>query len=1148
MTSAGTIRMLLVEDDAVDQVAFKRFVAQANLPYDYIIANSVAEARRLIEKQRFDVIICDYALRDGTAFEMFSFIGETPTVFTTGSGNEETAVQAMRLGAHDYLIKDPDRNYLKVLPIRIESALRQSRVARDLRESERQFRDLFDNATDLIQSVGVDGKLLYVNRAWLSTLEYTADEARHLSMFDVIQPAARAHCIDLFQRIVNGEDVGQIETEFRTKSGRLVAVEGRTSCRFEVGKPAATRGIFRDVTERRKIETALRASEELFRSLSSSSPVGIFRTDCRGHCLYTNPRWQQIAGLSLEESLGAGWSKAVDPKDRESVCSDWQEAAQGHREFSREFRFCRPDGTIRWVHARAAAIRAEGKIVGYVGTVEDITSRRAAEQALKVSEARLAEAQGTAHLGNWELDLESQEIWWSREVYRLWGIDPQRPPPTYEELLERIVPEDQGRFAATIVKAKEGVEYDIEYRNVLPNGTSRYLLSRGQCRRNPAGRVIALYGTVQDISERKRIENELQRAREAAESANRAKSAFLAHMSHEIRTPINGIIGMAELVLDTTLTPQQREFIRVIHQSGEDLLQIIEDILDFSKIEARKLELHPERFSLDEAIARTMRPLSLAAAEKGLELAVHFGPDLPDEWVGDAGRLRQVLLNLVGNAIKFTSHGEVVVEVDFADPGSVVPGAVRTVHFSVRDTGQGVAPDRQASIFEAFEQGDNSVSRRHGGTGLGLAICGELVKMMGGRIWVESTVNVGSTFHFTVDLQVAEVCEIRRLASPSGNSVLVMNRNTTQRLILSEMLSRWSLEPCCAREPDEALQLLESAGGSFMAALVDCSELDCATQNLLRTLSRTGASRGRIIALLRTMPDAEEAILLRDCNVTAQLIKPIGQSDLFNVLNGTSALSTPDSDSNQKAPPMPPLRCLVVEDNPVNRDVAVNLLGKLGHDVSVAQNGQQALEMTERSSFDMVFMDVQMPELDGLEATRAMRERESFKGLPRCYIVGLTAHAMRSDRDACIAAGMDDYLSKPIHRVQIANALWRAQAKIARPPASPPAASLLARFDGDKELARRLIGLYFDFAPATAAKLRDAIATGDAQAIYRQAHALKGCIGQFRVGPAYALADEIEQAGRSNDFARAIALESQWAAQLTAFEAHLKEALQLCGS
>jgi signal transduction histidine kinase/CheY-like chemotaxis protein len=524
-------------------------------------------------------------------------------------------------------------------------------------------------------------------------------------------------------------------------------------------------------------------------------------------------------------------------------------------------------------------------------------------------------------------------------------------------------------------------------------------------------------------------------ARTAAESASRAKSEFLANMSHEIRTPMNGVFGMAELLADTELTALQRDYLTTLRSSADGLLGVINDILDVSKLEAGKLQLEEAEFDLAEVVADAMRTLAVRAHQQGLELVYRVAPGVPDYVIGDPLRLRQVLLNLLGNGIKFTERGEVALEVTVVRESPATWGA----HFAVRDTGIGIAPDEVERLFAPFEQADMSTTRRYGGTGLGLTITRHLVDRMHGKVWVDSTLGQGSTFHFTARFGIAsEGATVQDDVSVplEGRRVLIVDDNATNRLVLEEMSTSWGMQPFTAESGAEALACLEEAwagGEPFEVVLLDVRMPGMDGFAVAEAMRPNPHMAGATIVMLTSDDRAQDQARCDDLGLSAYLVKPITKRDLLRSLQRAlrrreAGAAAPARRAETPAPAAPErrLRVLVAEDNEVNVRLAVALLAKLGHTSSVVGDGQAAVDAYARGGVDLILMDVQMPVMSGLDAARAIRAAEAgASGAAHVPIVALTARAMKGDREDCLGAGMDDYVTKPVRFADLAAAINR---------------------------------------------------------------------------------------------------------------------------
>jgi two-component system, sensor histidine kinase and response regulator len=671
-----------------------------------------------------------------------------------------------------------------------------------------------------------------------------------------------------------------------------------------------------------------------------------------------------------------------------------------------------------------------------VTLLTSLMDKRFSEQALEASEKRFRSVFERAEIGIVIAELGDGKITAINPAYlKMLGstAEEMKSLTCFDDMTH---PEDREDYRKRYKSLLTGEQQSIhlEKRYLLKDNRVVWANLDMTLLRDAEGKPEYGLGMASDITERKKTERELTAAKEAAEAANEAKSTFLATMSHEIRTPMNGILGMTELVLDTDLSTEQREHLGLVRLSAESLLTIINDILDFSKIEAGKLELETIPFDLRESLGETMKGLSIRAHQKMLELIYDVEPNVPESVLGDPGRIRQILVNLVGNAIKFTELGEILVTAKVESDGEEQV----CIHFTVKDTGVGIPFEKQKKVFEAFSQADGSMARRYGGTGLGLTICVRLIEMMEGRIWVESEPGKGSAFQFVVNLGVQTERTARRLAVPPERlrnlHALIVDDNATNRRVLQGMLSRWGMKPTAVDSGKMALQALEiakSTGHPFPLILLDGQMPEMDGFTLAETIQDDQELVGATIMMLTSAGHLGDAERCRKLGITGYLVKPVRQSELLDaichLLGGEKeriALVTRHSlkEAKKRA------RILLAEDNSVNRTLAIRLLEKRGYTVTVAANGREAVTAFEKEHFDAILMDVQMPEMDGFEATTKIREHEKSTG-KHIPIIAMTAHALKGDEDRCIEAGMDGYVSKPIRTNELYTALEKAVKK-----------------------------------------------------------------------------------------------------------------------
>jgi two-component system, sensor histidine kinase and response regulator len=1053
---------------------------------------------------------------------------------------------------------EEDRSFLTVGANQAAAVLQRLHAEVALRESEQRFRTFVDHAADAFFLIGERGTILDVNRQACESLGYTRDELLGKTPPD-FDPDVTPADLKEFERSLESGSTIAFESRHRRKDGTFFPVEIRGRS-FREGGRRLTVALTRDITERKRLEAELRQADARLDLAIRGSNVGIWEVDIpdgdfdKGVWNWINV-WEQV-GLQplVNRGLFAPWLDLVHPDDKDRMLGTIYSYLNGEtKDYEVEYRMRHKDGTYRWMLARGIAIRnAAGKPIRFVGSRVDITELKRVLEVLRESEAWFRFLANAMPQIVWTARPDGTPEYLNDRFAKYTGLPAAEV--TGERWLSVVHPDDRERtMTRWMSDVANGSDHDIEFRLRAADGRYRWFKSRGLPVRDESGQIVKWVGTMTDIDDQKRAEEAERRAKEAAEAASRAKSEFLANISHEIRTPMNAILGMTELAIESTGSDEQRQYLTIVKSSADALLSVINDLLDFSKIEAGKLELDYAAFSLRGILGKTLRVLALRAHKKGLELVCQIQPDVPDALIGDAGRLRQILLNLVGNAIKFTEQGEVIVRI-VAGPTGAGPepdspedrsGTSQMLRFFVSDTGIGIPPDKQKKIFQAFEQADNSTTRRYGGTGLGLSIATRLVALMRGEIGVDSEPGRGSTFCFTARFGLGADQPVPPMVPPlvelQGLRVLVVDDNATNRQILDGWLRSWRTEPTVVGGGLEALDALwraSASGRPFSLVVLDARMPGVDGPALAeRILQSPELSPTRIILL--TSDDLRgEVARFRELGIAAYAMKPVQQEELLDIIYrvlsrpapieaATDGPTRPGSADDllpfpaESAASAAGLRILLAEDNDFNQQVIAHLLRRRGHDVVVAGDGRKALEALDHCSFDLLLLDIQMPELDGFEVIEVLRRRERTAGghLP---VVALTAHAMKEDRERCLQAGMDDYLSKPIHSAELVAVIDRVLA--GRPASEPPPASspepgalvdpdkLLAACDDDPVLLGNLIRIFQNNIPGSLARVQEAITRADPERLRESAHQLRGMVSTFSTNAAQA-ASRLEAMG-----------------------------------
>ncbi len=896
-------------------------------------------------------------------------------------------------------------------------------------------------------------------------------------------------------------------------------------------------------------ERTLQESQALYSSLVEGLPVAVLRKNVQGRFTFANQAFCRLLKRPLEEILGKTDFDLYPSDLAEKYRADDRRVMETGQ-FLETVEENVQEGERKYVQVMKFPIRdAAGQIVGVQVIFWDITDRRRAEMALEKERTLLQTLMDNLPHNIYFKDHQSRFIRINRAMARYFGLSHPSEAEGKTDF-DFFTPEhaEQAMADEQYILATGRSILNKEEKETWPDGHISWVSTTKLPLRDAEGRIIGTYGISRDITEQKLAAEALKAAKEAAEAANQAKSQFLANVSHEIRTPLHALLGLTELVLEGPLESAQQAYVEMIRDAGENLLMVLNDLLDFSKIEAGRLELEQIPFRLRELTAETLKNLAFLAHGKGLLLLWYISPDTPETLVGDPLRLRQVISNLVGNAIKFTDRGEICLEVECLDQQA---DSVQ-LHFQVRDTGVGIPPEKLENIFEMFEQADKSTTRKYGGTGLGLAICSRLAASMQGRIWAESQLGQGSCFHFTARFGLASKEEPwpapDQLAPLQGRRILVLEPHPLERQNLEGLLRSWGLEPSCASNLAEAKHHWEAAareGGGFDLLLMTAAWPAQEKSQIADWLSQSVQTRCRVIGMTPAGCVGSEVFPGARWQ-GATLIKPYTPSELLELVLwgvgvGPLPLQRPKREEPSGVPALPPLRILVAEDSPVGQQLAVGLLERYGHKVTLARTGREAVDAVQTQSFDVVLMDLHMPEMDGWEATQAIRSWEKQQGghLP---IIALTAHELSEELVKVRAYGMDHYISKPL-RVRrlfqaISDVLQKNQAptehtaqSLSEPPAENPselsAAALVGLVDweaakravrGDEYLLRSVVETLLQEAPQLQEAIRQAIAQQDARALRLAAHRLKGSVRIFGDTSIYQQAWAIEQLAQAGSF------------------------------
>ncbi|NER22113.1 MAG: PAS domain S-box protein [Symploca sp. SIO1C2] len=1034
---------------------------------------------------------------------------------------------------------------LEQLNQKLESKVKARTAA--LKERETRYRALMKGASNAILVADLQGNLLEMNRKAEELFGYYRTRLTKMHQSQLYPPENLEQVIAAFDEVIQDKYTKVIEANILRQDGQIVPVE-ISATTVNIGSKKIIQSIFRDITKRKQAQEALQKSEARWQFALEGAGDGVWDWDLQTNTVFYSRPCQAMLGYVEEEMNDTQWNSRIHPDDQAQYRQDLSQHLKGKTSMYRsEHRARCKDGSYKWILDRGKVIEqtANGKPLRVIGTKTDISDRKQAEWALREAEAKYRAIYDNAVNGIYQSTFEGRYLMVNAALANLYGYDtPEALISEVRDISRQIYlhPEYRSEFQRLLAEhgSVVGFEAQVHHRD----GSTLWIAETSRLVRDEQGRPSYYEGIVSNISDRKLAEQRLQEAKEAAEVANRAKSEFLALMSHEIRTPMNGVLGLAHLALKTDLNPLQQEYLTKIESSAKSLLQIINDILDFSKIEAGKLELESTQFQLDEVLNNITNILDFKAVEKGLELVCQMGDDIPRHLIGDSLRLRQVLINLASNAVKFTETGNVMISVETV---TCTEETVR-LKFMVQDTGIGLAASQIDTLFEAFTQADPSISRKYSGTGLGLTICKRLVSLMGGSLGVESELGIGSNFYFEIELgytletTALELCEIADL---QGLKSLVIDDNQLSRDALVHVLESFSFRPTAASSGLEALNYLQQAAVSepFELVVIDWHMPEMDGIETVRKI-KNDSCLSHIPHILMTTAYNQEDICetIEQVGISALLPKPTSRSQLFEAIQKVFGHYVPTSLSAAKSLGSPEqlreiqgAQILLVEDNEVNQLIAQRLLQSAGLNVDLAINGREATEKVQACSYDLILMDIRMPEMDGLEATRRIRSmaeagntsKERFTTVP---IVAMTAHAMKSDRRKSLEAGMNDHVSKPVNPQELFAALVRwipprlyspvSCSFSSSPMAETPQLSLsginvdagLARLVGNWTVYQQILKRFHANQQQSALQIQAALNQNDWSQAFHLVHTLKGSAGNIGAETLYQSAASLEQA------------------------------------
>ncbi|MGD0794229.1 MAG: PAS domain S-box protein [Dehalococcoidales bacterium] len=1033
------------------------------------------------------------------------------------------------------------RSIAKQLAIAIEKALLHEDVIAKTeetekatllsRESDAKSRLIIESVAEGVIVTDLNGVIKGGNRQFVAMHGFNAEaEMLGLSIFQFLAKKDRTRAMqDLHETLDTGSS-GLLEYTSLRKDGSEFPVELSISLIRDVsGQPTGCVATSRDITGRQRAELALRESEEKYRSIFESANDVIIVLDRKAKILDVNGRIVDVGGYEKSDLVGHDFRKLASIMTKKSLAIlaiNYAKRLAGINVPPYEVDLYKKNREIVNLEVNAVPLKINDKIVGDLAIFRDITQQKRSIQAVRESEEKFSKAFQVSPNACSITSLEDGKYIEINDSFtQITGYNRREVIGSTARKLNLWADEREGEKIRPILRKRGRVTgEEITFRT-----------KTGEIRRGIySAEIVKLSGddcvlvTINDITDRKRMEDELRKAIIKADAANQAKSDFLARMSHEIRTPIHGVMGTLELLRDTELGQEQRQYVNMARTSADTLLNVINDILDFSKIEAGKIKLESTNFKVRKVAEEALSTVAVLAQKKGLEVLLQVSHDVPATVTGDAVRLQQVLVNLLGNAIKFTEKGEIVLRAGTEN----VSDKEAELHFSIRDTGIGIPEEKQEVLFHPFEQVDGSNSRKYGGSGLGLSICKQLVSMMNGRIWFTSRPGEGSIFHFTAKFgnqAVGERAEsLPQIASAvRGLPLLVIDDNATCRSILRDTLTKYGFQVTEADSIHSGLEELKNASGTprqFRVVLLDKTLPATDVFAAGRTIMRDPALRPGLVMMLPSDNISSDFARCQESGISHYMVKPIKEADLVNVI--LSALGRANIEKKESKPvtpvrlgvDIPRLRILVAEDNITSQLIVKTKLEKVGHSVRIANNGLEAIRMVKEEVFDLILMDFEMPEMNGLEATRVIRkaEQESGRHIP---IIAMTAYAMKEDKEKCLEAGMDAYLSKPVKLDELHSVINDISLNTNVKSDVMDVATALELVEGDEHILKEVVGIFLeeDY-PEQLKRLKDGLNQLDAQAVRIAAHGIKGAVRSFGCATLAGTALQLEEMGRKNDF------------------------------